>query len=209
MPVLVCFDVALSNLEPTACPHTTLVRSSMTQTVLRPRLPPRSTWPTWSGIVRRGWYYIVIGTLIGIGAAVAALSAMPPLYTASTRIVFERTVAKYLQNNRVIDGPSVDDNDTWGQIYIIASETNVLPVVRSLELAKDPEFNGARDETSLRERVRELVRDAVQYIRGSEPPAVVSGDPEKIALESVLRNLPSLVAMCPISSACRSARRIR
>ena len=114
---------------------------------------------------------------------------MPPLYTANTRIVFERTVAKYLQNNRVIDGPSVDDGDTWGQIYIIASETNVLPVVRSLGLAKDPEFNGAKDETSLRERVRDLVRETVQYIRGSEPPAVVSGDPEKIALDSVLRNL--------------------
>ena len=141
------------------------------------------------GIVRRGWYYIVIGTLIGIGAAYGVLSAMQPLYTANTRIVFERTVAKYLQNNRVIDGPSIDDGDTWGQIYIIASETNVLPVVRSLELAKDPEFNGARDETSLRERVRELVRETVQYIRGSEPPAVVSGDPEKIALDSVLRNL--------------------
>jgi succinoglycan biosynthesis transport protein ExoP len=141
------------------------------------------------GIARRGWFYIVAGTLIGIGAAVAMLSAMPPTYTANTRIVFERTVAKYLQTNRVIDGPSVDDGDIWGQIYIIASETNILPVVRSLRLAEDPEFNGAKDETSVKERVRDLLREAVHYIRGVEPRPEVAGNPEKIALNSVLRNL--------------------
>ena len=141
------------------------------------------------GIVRRGWLYIVAGTLIGVGAAIAALSTMPPLYTANTRIVFERTVAKYLQTNRVTDGPSVDDGDTWGQIYIIASETNILPVVRSLGLAEDPEFNGARDETSLRARVRGLVHEGLQFVRGTAPLPEVAGNPEKIALDGVLRNL--------------------
>ena len=141
------------------------------------------------GIVRRGWFYIVAGTLIGIGAAVAALSAMPPFYTANTRIVFERTVAKYMQTNRIIDGPSIDDADIWGQIYIVSSDSNILPVVRSLGLADDPEFNGAKDETSLKERVRDLVRETVHSIRGVEPPAAVAGDPEKIALNSVLRGL--------------------
>ena len=141
------------------------------------------------GSARRGWYYIIIGTLIGIGAAVGALSVMSPLYTANTRIVFERTVAKYLQTNRVIEGPSVDDADIWGQIYIIASESNILPVVRSLGLASDPEFNGAKDETSLKARVRGLVREALQVVRGGDPPAEVPGDPEKIAVGSVLRSL--------------------
>lgn len=141
------------------------------------------------GIARRGWFYIFFGTLIGIGGAIALLSAMVPSYTANTRIVFERTVAKYLQTNRVIDGPSVDDADIWGQIYIISSETNVLPVVRSLHLADDPEFNGAKDETSVKERVRTLVHDALRYVRGTEPPVVVAGDPEKIALANVLQHL--------------------
>ena len=141
------------------------------------------------GIVRRGWYYIVIGTLIGIGAAVALLSAMTPLYTANTRIVFERTVAKYLQSNRVIDGPSVDDGDTWGQVYIVASEANVLPVVRSLGLADDPEFNGAKDETSLKVRIGDYVREIVREVRGLDPPVEHPRDTERIALESVLRNL--------------------
>ena len=83
------------------------------------------------GIARRGWFYIVAGTLIGIGAAVAVLTAMPPLYTANTRIVFERTVAKYLQTNRIIDGPSVDDADTWGQVYINLLGEQRAPVVRA------------------------------------------------------------------------------
>jgi polysaccharide biosynthesis transport protein len=142
------------------------------------------------GIARRGWFYIVFGTLLGVAVAVALLSSMVPNYTASTRIVFERTVAKYLQTNRVIEGPSVDDGDIWGQTHIISSETNLLPVVRSLRLAEDPEFNGARDETSLKERVRSYVREALQYVRPAEPPVkMVPGDPEKIALANVLRNL--------------------
>lgn len=141
------------------------------------------------GIIRRGWFYIVAGTLVGIGTALAVLSSMPPLYTANARIVFERTVAKYLQSNRISDGPSVDDADTWGQIYIISSESNVLPVVRSLGLANDPEFNGAKDTTSLKERVRGMVREGLQYLRGTEPLPETPRDPEKIALDSVLGHL--------------------
>jgi succinoglycan biosynthesis transport protein ExoP len=142
------------------------------------------------GIARRGWFYIVGGTLIGLAVAVAILSTMLPNYTASTRIVFERTVAKYLQTNRVIDGPSVDDGDIWGQIYIISSETNVLPVVRSLGLAEDPEFNGAKEEAGLKDRVRDWVREAVRFIRRADPlPVEEAGNPEKIALANVLRNL--------------------
>ncbi len=143
------------------------------------------------GIVRRGWFYIVLGTLIGIAASFAALSAMPPLYKADARIVFERTVTKYLQTNRIIDGPSIDDGDTWGQIYIISSESNVLPVVRTLGLARDPEFNGAKDETglNLKERVRGLVREARHFIFQTDPPREVPIDPEKAALDSVLRGL--------------------
>jgi len=141
------------------------------------------------GIVRRGWFYIVLGVLAGVGIAVAMLSSMPPLYRAETRIVFERTVSKYLQSNRIIDGPSVDDGDTWGQIYIISSEANVLPVVRAMELANDPEFNGARDETSMRERVRGFVRSARAYVQTPDPPPAVAPNLEKIALDSVLRGL--------------------
>ena len=110
------------------------------------------------GIVRRGWFYIVLGTLIGIGSSLAALSAMSPLYKAEARIVFERTVTKYLQTNRVIDGPAVDDGDIWGQVYIISSEANVLPVVRSLGLANDPEFNGALVPDGLRTRIKHQLR---------------------------------------------------
>ena len=46
------------------------------------------------GIVRRGWFYIVLGTLIGIGSSLAALSAMSPLYKAEARIVFIETNAE-------------------------------------------------------------------------------------------------------------------
>ena len=140
------------------------------------------------GILRRGWYFVVLGTLIGIVGSVFALTSMKPTYTANARIVFERTVAKYMQTNRIVDGPSVDEADIWGQVYIISSETNVLPVIRALDLAKDPEFNGSVDETSLRFRFRALVQSALRPFRGAEAVAQPI-DHEKAALDSVLRNL--------------------
>ncbi len=143
-----------------------------------------------AGIIRRGWLYIVLCTILGIGGSFAALSTIAPLYKADARIVFERTVSKYLQANRVIDGPAVDDGDLWGQIYIISSESNVLPVVRSLGLSNDPEFNGVKDEAhlGLKDRLRGMVRTIREYVAGPLPaePAL---DPEKAALETVLLNL--------------------
>lgn len=61
------------------------------------------------GIVRRGWLCIFIGTLIGVSAAAAVLSFMPPLYKAESRILFERAVGKHMKNNISTDGPSVDE----------------------------------------------------------------------------------------------------
>ena len=140
------------------------------------------------GLLRRGWYFVILGMLIGVGAAVLAVSSMKPSYTANARIVFERTVAKYLQTNRIVDGPSVDDADTWAQVYIISSESNVLPVVRSLNLANDPEFNGTVNEQDLRVRIRALVREALRPFRGAVQPEQPV-DPEKAAVENVLSNL--------------------
>lgn len=140
------------------------------------------------GLLRRRWYFVVLGTLMGMSAAVFAVSNMKPSYTANARIVFERTIAKYLQSNRIVDGPSVDDADTWGQVYIISSESNVLPVVRSLELANDPEFNGTVDEKDLKARVLASVRSALRQFRGAGQPDQPA-DPEKVALENVLRHL--------------------
>ena len=52
------------------------------------------------GIARRGWFYIVAGTILGLLAAYAVLSNLSPVYKASSRIAFERTLPRYCNRTR-------------------------------------------------------------------------------------------------------------
>ena len=52
------------------------------------------------GIARRGWLFIVAGTIFGLVCALVVLSTMPPVYKASSRIAFERTLPRYMQNEQ-------------------------------------------------------------------------------------------------------------
>src|SRR5215470_13087497 len=112
------------------------------------------------GIARRGWFFIVAGAIFGLICAWAYLSTLPPVYKANSRIVFERTLTRYLQSNKVTNEPMIEDSDTWGQIYVISSESILLPVVRSLSLASDPEFAGTPGSASIGSRIRHLFRTA-------------------------------------------------
>src|SRR5882672_6752423 len=116
------------------------------------------------GIARRGWLFIVAGTIFGIICAFMILSYIPPIYKASSRIVFERTLPRYLQTNKVTNEPVIEDYDTLGQSYVISSESIVLQVVRSLSLASDPDFVGGKDSETLGSRVRGLFRNTAQAL---------------------------------------------
>ena len=94
------------------------------------------------GIARRGWFFIIAGMAFGLLGAVAVLYNLPPMYKASSRIAFERTQSRYLQSNKVTNEPLVEESDTSAQIYVISSESIVLPVVNALSLTNDPEFVG-------------------------------------------------------------------
>ena len=87
------------------------------------------------------------------------LSTIPPIYKASSRIVFERTLPRYMQSNKVTNEPIIEDYDTLGQTYVISSESILLQVVRSLSLASDPDFVGGKDSETLGSRVRGLFRN--------------------------------------------------
>src|SRR6267142_2699817 len=112
------------------------------------------------GIARRGWFYMVAGTILGLLAAYAVLSNLSPVYKASSRIAFERTLSRYLQSNKITNEPLIEDADTLGQIYVISSESIVLPVVKALSLTSDPEFVGEQSTEGLGSRIRGLFRIA-------------------------------------------------
>ena len=146
------------------------------------------------GIARRGWLFIVAGTAFGVICALMILSTIPPSYKASSRIVFERTLPRYLQTNKVTNEPIIDDYDALGQTYVISSESILLQVVRSLSLASDPDFVGEKNDETLGSRVRGLFRDTAQALgfpenKGEDQSAARRKDPEKIALDRVIRNL--------------------
>ena len=123
------------------------------------------------GIARRGWFYMVAGTILGLLAAYAVLSNLSPVYKASSRIAFERTLPRYLQSNKITNEPLIDDYDTLGQTYVISSESILLPVVKALSLTTDPEFVGGKGSESLGSRIRGLFRTAAQAVGLQEETA--------------------------------------
>src|SRR5262249_8409833 len=141
------------------------------------------------GIARRGWLFIVGGAIFGIICASIIVSTIPPVYKAYSRIVFERTLPRYLQSHKVTNEPIIEDYDTLGQAYVISSESIILPVVRSLSLANDPEFVGGAERETLSSRIRGLFRNTAQALGFPEEPAEKKSieyrsDPEKIAVDN-------------------------
>jgi polysaccharide biosynthesis transport protein len=148
------------------------------------------------GIARRGWLFIAAGTAFGLICALMVLSTMPPVYKASSRIAFERTLSRYMQMNKVTNEPIIDDYDTLGQSYVIASESILLQVVRSLSLASDPDFAGKKDSDTLGSRLLGLFRNTAQALglpknsaEAGDQPIDPRKDPEKIAFDTLTRNL--------------------
>ncbi|HWL72444.1 MAG TPA: GumC family protein, partial [Burkholderiaceae bacterium] len=144
------------------------------------------------GIARRGWFFIIAGGIVGLLGAYAVLSNLSPVYKASSRIAFERTLSRYLQSNKITNEPLIEDADTLGQIYVISSESIVLPVVKALSLASDPEFVGEQGAESLGSRIRGLFQFAAHAVglQQDKPREMPSKETlEKVAVDGMLRNL--------------------
>jgi succinoglycan biosynthesis transport protein ExoP len=144
------------------------------------------------GIARRGWFFIVAGGIVGLLVGYAVLSNLAPVYKASSRIAFERTLSRYLQSNKITNEPLIEDADTYAQIYVISSESILLPVVKALSLTNDPEFIGERGAEGLGTRIRGLFRSAAHAVglQEEKPQEIPSEETlEKRAVDGVLRNL--------------------
>src|SRR5262249_4131548 len=98
------------------------------------------------GVLRRGWYFPVVGCLIGLAAAFSFIQiAAPTLYKSSARILVDRSMNRYLQTNKIVAEPVFDQAEMESQVHILSSDSIVIPVVRSLNLVNDSEFVGPPD----------------------------------------------------------------
>jgi polysaccharide biosynthesis transport protein len=120
------------------------------------------------GTLRRGWRFPVVGCLIGITLAASYIIFTPILYKSSARILLDKSVNRYLQTNKIIDEPTFDDAAIGSQIYIVSSESIVVPVVRSMNLAHDSEFvgppKGDGGETS---KLKEIAKQSIGWVKQS------------------------------------------
>jgi succinoglycan biosynthesis transport protein ExoP len=92
--------------------------------------------------LRRAWRWPLYGLLIGLVLATVAYLLIPTPYKSSARIIVDRSVNRYLQNNRIADQPTFDEGEIGSQVYVLSSDSVIIPVVRALGLAHDREFVG-------------------------------------------------------------------
>jgi succinoglycan biosynthesis transport protein ExoP len=145
--------------------------------------------------LRRDWWFPVFGSLIGLTVAVSYIVFVPSfsLYKSSVRILLDRGMNRYLQTNKLVDQPIFDDADIGSQVHILSSESIVVPVVRSMNLASDSEFVGPSDALGPRilwkiDSILKVVKQSVG-LDGDDAKIDTDAIRERIAVETFLKRL--------------------
>ena len=142
--------------------------------------------------LRRGWRFPLYGFLIGLAVAAVYFVSVPTPYKSAARILVDRSVSRYLQTNKISDQPTFDESEIGSQVYVLSSDSVVVPVVRSLGLAHDSEFAGQPKMGSA--RISDYLGDlkkAVANLFGLSvaPTADVDAGLERAAVEAVVKRL--------------------
>jgi succinoglycan biosynthesis transport protein ExoP len=126
-------------------------------------------------ILRRHWMFPLIGCSIGLTVGIGYIVLAPAPYKSSARILIDRSINRYLQTNKILDEPTLNEQEVGSQLYVLTSDSVVVPVVRSLKLANDSEF--ASPGTGSEQNV------------GSDTAAEPGSKQERAAVEAVLKHL--------------------
>jgi polysaccharide biosynthesis transport protein len=107
-------------------------------------------------------------------------------------------MGRYLQASKIADEPIFDEAQIGSQIYILSSESILLPVIRSLKLTQDSEFvaspsSSAQPSTwqTIRETIRNQVNEAKALIGWSDDARTIEPQTaeEQKALEAFFQHL--------------------
>src|SRR5262249_41521338 len=143
------------------------------------------------GTLQRGWRLIAIGSVIGLTLAISYLVYAPTLYRSSARVLIDLSVNRYLQTNKIVDEPTFHQAEIGSQVYILSSESVVVPVIRSMNLTNDSEFVGPPNaDDSTVGKLKKIVKQLIGWNANADADAL---DPEvareRVAVEAFLSRL--------------------
>src|SRR5882757_255945 len=142
--------------------------------------------------LRRSWRFPLYGFLIGLALAAVYFITVPNPYKSSARILVDRSVSRYLQNNKIVDQPTFDEPEIGSQTFVVSSDSVVIPIVRSLGLTHDSEFVGQPKMGGA--RISEYLGDlkkAVENLLGMSVAQPVDPEAalERSAVEAIAKRL--------------------
>ena len=148
-------------------------------------------------VLRKGWKYPFLGCLVCLALAVAFVMSRPAFHSSTAQLLIDRSLSQYLTSNRIVGQPSFD---IGSQVYILKSDSVLVPVVRSLNLVEDPEFVGSEERDD--ERAGWSVSKLKKYVKDSlglkpRPKAGLAMPRERIAVEALLGHLSIFRADVP------------
>lgn len=93
--------------------------------------------------IRQQYLVILLATLISVGAGYAYLKITPPTYQAQAKILFGNPKTQFVQQQSVLADPPADAAQIESQVQVIESKAIATTVIKQLNLANDPDFNGS------------------------------------------------------------------
>ena len=140
--------------------------------------------------LRKGWQYPLLGCLVFLAMASAYVVSMPKLHQSTAQLLIDRTMSRYLLNNRIVGQPGFED--IGSQVYILKSDSVIVPVVRALSLADDPEFVGPKKKPSTTpqspaSKLKQFIRDTLGLQLGNKKRSETP--PERRAVEALVSRL--------------------
>ncbi len=140
--------------------------------------------------LRRGWLFLALGCFVGLALAISYLVFAATLYKSSARLLIDLSVNRYLQINKIVDEPTFHQVEIGSQVYILSSESVVVPVIRVMDLTHDSEFVGVQNAADgkiakLKKSIKQLIGWNVEGDAGIDPEAAL----ERTAVEAFLTRL--------------------
>ena len=166
------------------------------------------------GIIWRGKW--LIGAVMTVFIAVAfyyAFIVATPMYRATAVVILETQQDSVVDLQSVVGGMSGDTSAVNSEVEVLKARSLMGKVVDRLDLMSDPEFNRELQEVSLKQKLKDGIKELVQWSNAPQQdlPADVVAQRQQdktvsALLESVsIRNVPqSLVFQITVESQGRS-----